>query len=1188
MRQLRLVNHGSETRTIDVTSYAEIVLNAQAADEAHPAFQKLFIETEFIAEEASIIARRRPRSAGQETLMAVHTIAAPGDKDGNVQFDTSRHSFLGRNRSTLRPDGATAETLAGNVGAVLDPVFALRCRVELAPDEAVTLSFTTSVAANRSQAMTLADQYRDSRGTHRVFELAWAYAQAESRHGNIDGPKVHLYQRLGSALLYPDAALRADPAMIARNTMAQPALWRYGISGDLPIMTCRLTETEQMELVRELIGAQRFLIAHGLYCDLLLVNDYPGSYIDALQDQLQTLINDAQLSERRHGAIHLLRGSQLTAEDQHLIAAVSACAFAGDGGTLSQQLDARAGHRQTAKTPTPNRLRSIDEPSPYVQIDADAGAKLESAFAQLEFANSYGGFVDDGRAYVINRSDDRRTPAPWSNVIANERCGTLLTESGGGYTWFMNSRENKLTTWSNDAVVDPPSEVIYLRDEESGHIWTPLPALETRHGRFRVQHGCGYSHYHHVSHGLAQDVYVTVASDDPVKLVRIRVTNHSPATRRLSLTYFAEAVLGVGRERSSLMLVSERDAASGALFMRNPYSVDFANQVVFLKVVDATQSVTADRRSFIGRNGSLRSPLALATHPSNLPADADPIEVGLDGRVGAALDPCMAVQSNAEIREGATAELFVLFGAGSDVAETRALLEKYSHRQAVTAAIDEASQRWRNMLSTVQVQTPNRGMDVLVNSWLVYQTLSCRVWGRSAFYQSGGAYGFRDQLQDVMALVYTRPDLTRQHILRAAARQFWEGDVQHWWHPPAGKGTRTRFSDDFLFLPFVTDFYLRVTGDHAILDEQVSFVASQPLHEDEQERYEQPHVSDQRASIYEHCVKALEHGWRYGRQGLPLMGCGDWNDGMNKVGEGGQGESVWVAMFQVVVFEQFTEWMRRRGDEQNRQRFERKAHELREAIETHAWDGRWYHRAYFDDGTPMGSHKNDECQIDSLSQSWAVMAGLNAERARAAVDAAVDRLVVDDAKLILLFTPPFNHSEQDPGYIKGYLPGIRENGGQYTHAATWLIEAASRLGDGKLAMRLFDILNPIHHALTEQDAQRYRVEPYVVTADVYSVQPHVGLGGWSWYTGSASWTYRVALEHLLGLRVEVDRVRIDPCVPDDWQEFSISLRRGATSWHIHLRRRAYDSQSGPFEMHLHEDGQEHHIDAYFASKPLTN
>lgn len=1160
VRQLRLANRGTRERRINVTSYAEIVLNTPNADMAHPAFQKLFIETEYIAEETTLIARRRPRSAGQEALYAVHTVVASGDSGADVQFETSRHSFLGRNRSSEQPAGARATTLSGSVGAVLDPIFALRCQVTLAPDEAVTISFTTAVAQSREQALVLADQYHDQRGTHRAFELAWAFAQTESRHGNLDSAKLHLFQRLGSALLYPDGNLRGEPSVLVRNRMSQPGLWRYGISGDLPIIVCRVTDTEQLELVAELLAAQRFLIGHGLFCDLVILNDYPGSYFDAVQDQLQSMINDAQIGERRYGAIHLLRAAQLPSEDRVLIETVAACVLSGEAGTLAQQLDSRTARRPTSNQPAPVELLRVDGPSAY---PAEFKARVP---LNMEFANGIGGFVNEGRAYALTVSNNKRPPAPWSNVIANARLGTLVTESGSGFTWFLNSRENKLTTWSNDSVGDPPSEIIYLRDEEAGELWSPLAGLTAAHGNYDCQHAQGYSRFQHVSHGLEQEVLIAVAETDPIKFVRLRIHNSGARARRLALTYYVEWVLGVTRSKTDMMLVTEKDEQSGALLVRNRYSIEFADQVAFLQVLSPQKTVCGDRRSFIGRNGSPSAPRALS-------------HTELDGITGAGLDPCGAIQTHLFIDAGTTAEIFVLLGAGENLEEARALLTKYAQPDQVGHAIDQATQAWRHTLGALQVETPNRALDILVNGWLQYQTLSCRVWGRSAFYQSGGAYGFRDQLQDVMALVNTRPELTREQILRAAARQFKEGDVQHWWHPPGGKGTRTRFSDDFLFLPYVTDFYIRATGDKAILDEVVPFVVSAPLHENEQERYEHPQVSHESATLYEHCRLALEHGRRYGEHGLPLMGCGDWNDGMNKVGEEGRGESVWVAFFQIVVFEQFAAHMRDRGDDQLAAIYVGEAKRLRGAVEEHAWDGQWYRRAFFDDGRPLGSHQNAECRIDSLSQSWAVIAGAQPERARQAMQSAVQELVRDTDGLVLLFTPPFDRSDLDPGYIKGYLPGIRENGGQYTHAATWMVDAAARMGDGNLAMRLFDLINPINHARTAGEVARYRVEPYVIAADVYSVQPHVGRGGWSWYTGSASWTYRVAVESMLGIVINGSLLSVRPCVPDSWDQFAFTYRRGTTSWHVTLQRSQQPGQ--PFTLELVEDGKQHDVTGKF-------
>jgi cyclic beta-1,2-glucan synthetase len=1167
VRQLRLTNHGSEQRRIVVTSYAEVTLTTPAADRAHPAFQKLFVETEFVPEIASIIARRRPRDAAQPSLLAVHTIAVPDAAADTLQFETSRSEFLGRGGSTEHPRAIDRECLAGAVGPVLDPIFALRCTVDLPPGESVTIGFATAVAESREQALALGDQYSELRGISRALELAWAYAQVVAHHPQLTPSKFHLCQRLAATLLFPsgecsDAQPADDPP---RPTDGQRGLWRLGISGDLPILLASITGIDELRLIRDLMLAHRFLISRGLWHDLVIINNHPGSYLDSLHEQLQQVIAEmGGAGDPQHGRPHLLRGSQLTPDDHRLLESASNCCFRGDAGSLSRQVEHVVGG--VVSPPRPVRRRSPVRSAALPRLEATPPVVIDGR--GTEYFNGLGGFTEDGHRYRmrLRGGSAGRPPMPWSNVIANPQFGCLVTDAGGGYSWLMNSRENKLTVWSNDPVSDPPSEALYVRDDDDGSFWSPLPSLGTAEDEYLVEHGQGFSRFESTKNGILQEVFFAVASQDPVKFVRVRLTNRSARPRRVTVTYYAEWILGVQRQETTRHLQSVIDRDSGALLMRNPYHPTLPDQVAFLHVLGRDRSLTADRREFLGRNGSLHAPAAM-------------LQPTLSGTTGKRMDPCGAVQTRLTLEADATQEVIFLLGAGTDAQQAVGLIDRYDEPVNVEMAIDEALEHWDDVLRTVEVETPNRALDLLANRWLIYQTISCRLWGRTGFYQAGGAFGFRDQLQDVMAVVYCRPELARQHILLAASRQYHEGDVQHWWHPPEGRGTRTRFSDDFLFLPFVVAHYIRVTGDAAILDEQIGFLHSPPLEEGEQERYEQPEPSAQVASLYEHCLRAIGHGMRYGDHGLPLMGCGDWNDGMNKVGEGGEGESVWVGWFQCVVFEQFAELARSRGDDALAGDYLERGGKLRANIERHAWDGHWYRRAYFDDGTPLGSQENDECRIDSLSQSWAVLAGGNPLRARQAMQSAVEHLVRPDERLVLLFTPPFDKTALDPGYIKGYLPGIRENGGQYTHAATWLIQAAAQLGDGTLAVQLLDLINPVLHTADPEGVARYQVEPFAMAADVYSQPPNVGRGGWTWYTGTAGWTYRVIVESILGLRMEGEWLELRPAIPPNWPGFRLTVRRGNSTHAFHVIQSS-DEEAGfvadqPARWQLVDDGQPH-------------
>ena len=1178
VRQLRITNHGKTSRRIEVTSYAEVALTTQGADIAHPAFQKLFVETEFVHEDYTLLARRRPRNSGQAPVFAVHTMAIPAAFQNSLDYETDREKFLGRGRTAEAPIAMKSDKLTQTVGAVLDPVFALRCVLTIPAAESVTIGITTGFTASRDEALSVADLFHDLRGVQRTFELAWAFAQVEMRHLNLTARQIHLYQRLGGFLLFPNEAMRGPAEKIAANRLGQKALWRFGISGDRPILLIRVAETSQIDAFREVASAHFFLLSRGFVSDLVVCNDFPGSYFDALQEQLQSIIDERRVAEKPVDRVFLLRGSQLTVEDHMLLDTVATVVLRAADGSLAQQLEkandknllkmtARSSPRtvrrfpKTLPTEADNRMDNVDDPG------ALSVSVIAAAHSTTEFDNGYGHFADNGQSYEMRLLPDRPTPLPWSNVIANPQFGCLITESGGGYTWFGNSRENKLTEWCNDPVTDSPSEILYFRDVDSEEIWTPLSFTSETLNR-SATHGQGFSRFTVTKEEIESEILVAIHKTQPIKYIRIRLHNRGTRPRVLQATYFAETVLGVSRDSTLLHQVSEFDEATSSILMRNRHHPQFADQRMFLALRGGgLVSWTADRRSFLGRDGSHHDPAGLRQP--------------LNRRFGAGLDPCLAMQGQIHIEPQQTQELLFLLGTATDTDNLADVLRDLSDLSTATTEIGKSIEAWNEMLSALTIQTPNRAMDLMANRWLVYQVLSCRYWGRSAFYQSGGAYGFRDQLQDVLALLYSRPDLAREQILRASSRQYVEGDVQHWWHPPLGQGTRTRFSDDFLFLPYAVLRYLEVTGDRSILDESTSFLQSSPLRSDEHERYEEPTVSSESTTLLEHCRLTFQHAMKYGRHGLPLMGCGDWNDGMSRVGEGGEGESVWLAWFQIVIFERFAKLLHEL-DASGSEELEAQAARLRSATEEYAWDGHWYRRAFFDDGTPLGSQQNDECQIDSLSQSWAVIAGAPTDRAREAFQAAIDQLVDYPSAMIRLFAPAFDKTKLEPGYIKGYLPGVRENGGQYTHAALWMVQAAVDLGDGTLAMRLFDFLNPIRHSNSEELANRYKVEPYVVAADVYFNEQHKGRGGWTWYTGSAAWMYRVAIENILGIQITKDKLSVHPVVPDDWQEFRFTYRKNSTTWNVRVRRKIpTEGAKLVKEVALDDDGQIHDIELEF-------
>jgi cyclic beta-1,2-glucan synthetase len=1178
VRQITVTNHGRKPAAVEITSYAELVLCPARADAAHPAFNKLFVETEFLGDCPAIIARRRPRENAAEVPWAVHVLAAQPSSLEHLQFETDRARFLGRGRTPALPAALDpGATLSGTVGPVLDPIFSLRGQLHIAPDESASLAFTTAFAASREEALQLADQFRDPRLVLRTFEMAWAQSQVELRHRHVSPTSLQMYQRLASALLYPDPSLRALPAVLESNRLGQRALWRFGVSGDDPIVVVRVNKPEHRSLVRELLYAHEFWNTHGLKADLVIVNEQPSGYFDQFNEQLLELVNTTtRMPLSKPGGVYLLRTAQMSPEDNVLFQEVAAISLHGDNGSLARQVEAST-IMPPAERPKLRPLRGA------IAASQPADDHIRDALPALEFANGLGGFDANGD-YHIRVQNGQRLPAPWSNIVANPNFGFLVTDSGSGYTWAGNSRENKLTSWSNDPVADPPSEVLYLRDEEAGAVWsaTPLPIRDK--SEYRIVHGRGHTRFMHKAHGIRSELTLSIARHEAVKFICLKLRNETDRPRSLSATYFAEWVLGVTRDSSQVHVHTSVDEETGAITAQNTYHEEFPDQLAFLHVMGGADTVTGDRTEFIGRNSSLRTPAAMR-------------RVDLSGKTGAGYDPCAAAQKKFKLLPGQELELVFLLGWTDGSKSVAEVLSAFRTHELVHQAIDETIRFWTDVRESIQVRTPDSAFDLLVNHWLLYQTLSCRIWARSAFYQSGGAFGFRDQLQDVMALVYSLPQVARQVILLAASRQFEEGDVQHWWHPPSGRGIRTRFSDDYLFLPFVVSHYVTTTGDTGILDESISYLRSPLLEPHEDERYELPEVSPITESLYMHCLRAIDHSFRRGQHGLPLMGCGDWNDGMNRVGAQGAGESVWLAWFLIVLLRKFIPLVESRGETQRGEKYADEAEKLLNAVEQHAWDGSWYRRAYFDDGTPLGSAQNDECQIDSLAQSWSVIAGGDPRRARIAMQSAEERLVQTDARLVQLLDPPFDKTTLDPGYIKGYPPGIRENGGQYTHAAAWFVQALTLLGHGTKASQVFNLLNPIHSTSRER-VNTYREEPYVVAADIYSMPPHVGRAGWSWYTGSAGWMYRVAIECILGVQLHGNRLTLSPCIPRHWPGFELQLRRDSTTWTIRVEnpdgveqgtaKVTIDGrQQAHGEIHLEGDGKSHVVEIVLGHGAVT-
>ena len=1198
VRRVTVTNNGSVPREVELTSYGEMVLAAPDADRAHPAFANLFVETEYHEWCTAVFATRRPRSSGETPVWGVHVVAVEGTTAGAVSCETDRARFVGRGRSTRDPaalDDAADGPLGGSTGAVLDPIAALRTRLRLMPGESATVAFTTLVAASRERAFELADRYDDPGAAQRAFDLAWTTAQVELRELDITPADAAVFQDVAGHLLFPDRSLGASVEERERNHGAQPLLWAMGLSGDWPILLATIDSIHGLPTLRQLLEAHRYWRRRGLQVDLVILETQASGYHQLLHDRITAMVLASSESGvlDQPGGVFVRRADQLASDGLLLLRVSAAVHVPCDGRSLSRLLTPpAAGDEATSDgaEAAPAALRRAERSTPQVvrtlrriaerlldatpvgaesPATARAGAPSAAptsgitrhdgagmaADSTRHLANGIGGLTDAGD-YEIRLHDDVLPPAPWANVVANPHGGFVVTERGAGFTWAENSYFYRVTPWHNDPVSDPAGEVLYLQDEESGDLWSATPAPIRHTTPYVIRHRAGSSVFAHEHDGIASELTMGLAPDAAVKLSVLRVTNRGTRPRRLVVTAYVEWTLGVLREHTRHRVHTAFDVDRRAIVASHTFDPQFAGLRAFCALSEPVLAHTADRREFLGRNGSTAAPRAL--RPSGT----------LAARTGAGLDPCAALQCVLTLAPGETRELTVALGVGADDAEALRLAERYTDTGRAWAAAQMTDEEWRQRLSVIRVTTPEPTFDAMLNRWTLYQALACRMWARSALYQSSGAYGFRDQLQDVMAFVYAEPALAREHVLRAASRQFVEGDVQHWWHPQSGRGVRTRFSDDLAWLPYVTAHYVRVTDDASVLDELVPFLTMRQLEPHEHEVYDLPQVADERASLYEHCLRALRRACTAGEHGLPLIGSGDWNDGMSRVGIEGRGESVWLAWFLVAALRDFAAVATARGDAATADGLRRQADAYVAAAEEHGWDGAWYRRAYFDDGTPLGSSDSDECRIDAIAQSWSVISGAgDPARQRRAMKSFEEHLVLDEARLLMLLTPPFDQTPKDPGYIKGYLPGVRENGAQYTHAALWSVLATALLGDGDRAFELFQMINPLTHATSPADVATYKVEPYVVAADVYTAPGQLGRGGWTWYTGSASWMYRVGLEAILGVTKQGDTLVLTPRVPAAWPEYTIAYRFGRSLYTILVRDPA-NVAAGSTEVHL--------------------
>jgi len=1134
VRRISLTNHGDEVKIIEVTSYCEVTLAPLKVDIVHPAFSNLFIRTEFIEELQCVIAERRPRTKEENKEWMMQTLVVDGEVVGNSQVETSRANFIGRGRNLCKPQVMDNEVpLKNTTGTVIDPIISIRKRLRIKPGETCKLAYTTAVCSTREELLELAKKYMEIYNIKRVFELSWTQTQVEMKYLGIKSSQANLYQLMASKILFLNTGFKDREEYVKNIRKGQSTFWSYGISGDMPIAILIIKKDSELDFVRQMLSAHEYWSTKGLKVDLVILNNENTSYFENLRDNIKDIISSSHARDKQNkaGGVFLLNSNSMPNEDLELLLAVGRLIINSEKGLIITQVKNSSKVITEEEELVIKKMKYEWEMSKSIDLD-------------LEFFNDFGGFDRVNDEYVIRLKGDKNTPAPWINVISNGEFGFHVSEGGSSYSWSKNSRENKITPWSNDAVSDTPGEVLYIRDELSGKYWTITSNPIRDDAEYLVRHGYGYSSFNHEANGIKGELTMFVPQEESVKIGVLKLKNLCKEDRKLSITYFAHMVMGVTPQGTAQYISTYLNNEEKYIYAKNPYNENFGKLKTFLKIIGGEEeSFTGDRKEFIGRGGGISYPLALSKNK-------------LSNSCGAGMDPCLSENSKIKIKSFEEIEIIILFGQAEETLEIEKIISKFKGTNSVNEELSKVKKYWRDILKTVVVNTPDKSMDIMMNGWLMYQTIVCRLMARTAFYQSGGAFGFRDQLQDVLSMNYLKPEVARKQIVYSASRQFIEGDVQHWWHPVVDSGIRTRFSDDLLWLPFVTLDYVKKTGDFSVLNEEIEYLSEEPLKEGEDERYNIASKSQIKETLYEHCVKAIDKALKFGEHNIPLMGSGDWNDGMNTIGNKGKGESVWLGWFLYYILDRFSDICKYEKEENRAEDYNKMKLFIKENLEKNAWDGNWYRRAYFDDGTPLGSIENDECQIDSLSQSWGVISGAaDVKRSKVAMEYLERYLVKEDKGMVLLLTPPFCKSLLEPGYIKGYVPGVRENGGQYTHSVTWVILALVKLGEGNKAWEIFNMINPINHTKSYFECEIYKVEPYVMAADVYASEPHIGRGGWSWYTGASGWMYKVCLESILGLKLNAGKsFSIEPCIPSEWPGFNITYNKGGASYNIEVVR----------------------------------
>ena len=1136
LRRITLENLGNDEEMIEFTSYFEPILARKEQYYAHPAFINLFLVYDYNSENESIVVKRKRRNTDEKEVYLATTLnVRKEDVVGELEYEIEEEKFIGRGNMGIPKMVKNSLPFSKKIGLVTEPIISMKRHIKIKPGDKIIVDFILSVEENKDKVIENLEKYRQFENVKMEFNLSKARVEAESRYLNVKGKDIEQYQKILSYAIFDDSVKSLEKERIRKDTIFyQSDLWKYGISGDLPILLVKIKNANDSYCLNEVLKATEYFKTKNVNIEIVIIDEEKYSYENYVREEIETAILNNHLGYLKNikGGIFVLSEEEMDKKDLELLKFLSILTIDCSKGTLENNIKEREEEYL-------ENYKEIAKEEPVITFAEEQIEDIDvlKNYENLKYYNEYGGFSNDGKEYLIKVNKNRRLPTVWSNILANEKFGTVITENMGGYTWYKNSRLNRITSWNNNPSSDIPAEVIYIKDMETKKVWSlglnPLP--DNRN--YNVIYGFGYCKFIHNSLGIDQELEIFVPKEDSCKIGLLKLTNKTPNKKRLKLYYYIKPVIGEDEIKTEKNINIQFDRNSNTIIANNRYVNEIDNTNVCISSSEEIKSYTGDKKFFLG-NGGLNNPDGIK-------------KIQLNNANSLGKSSCMVIEIEVEIESFSNREISLILGAEDRSVDCKNIAYKYSKIQNCKQELDKVKIYWKQLLERLQVNTPIESINILLNGWCMYQTIVSRLLGRSGYYQSGGAYGYRDQLQDTLALKYLSVEFMKKQIIENSKHQFIEGDVEHWWHTETGRGIRTRFSDDLLWLPYAVIKYIEFTGDYDILNLETPYLIGKVLEKDEDEKYDKYENCIETDTIYEHCIKAIEKSLNFGENNLPKIGSGDWNDALSTVGNKGKGESVWLGFFLYEILNKFINICKYKNNQEKVNKYQEIKMQLQKALNTNAWDGRWYKRAFMDDGNVLGSVENEECRIDSIAQSWSIISQAgNNDKKYISMESLENHLVDRENGIIKLLDPPFAKSKLEPGYIKAYLPGVRENGGQYTHASCWAIIAEAMLGFGDKTVELYKMINPVEHSKTQESSNKYKVEPYVIPADIYGMGNLAGRGGWTWYTGSSGWYYTAGIEYILGIKIKEGYLSIEPCIPKEWKEYSIKYRWKGSIYNI--------------------------------------